>query len=88
LITADATGEDAKSIIINKPTIFYYNAKSSIIEGKFLSYTLDNGTSQSLQSYSQFSNIDSLTFPTTTLCFQVKICLQKDFMKKLILKWV
>lgn len=68
-ITADATGEDAKSIISNKPTIFYYNGKSSIIEGKFISYTLDNGTSQSLSSYSQFSNIDSLTSSTTTLCF-------------------
>jgi predicted ribonuclease toxin of YeeF-YezG toxin-antitoxin module len=81
-ITADATGEDAKSIIINKPTIFYYNAKSSIIEGKFLSYTLDNGTSQSLQSYSQFSNIDSLTFPTTTLFFSSEDMFAKGLYEK------
>jgi hypothetical protein len=69
-------------VIINKPTIFYYNAKSSIIEGKFLSYTLDNGTSQSLQSYSQFSNIDSLTFPTTTLCFSSEDMFAKGLYEK------
>lgn len=67
-IIADALNEDYSKGVFNKPTVFFYNGKSSLLQGKNLSFVYDNNQSQPLVKYSIFSNLDKITglYNTTT----------------------
>ncbi|MEW5675505.1 fibronectin type III domain-containing protein [Flavobacterium enshiense] len=72
-IIADALNEDYSKGVFNKPTIFFYNGKSSLTQGKNLSFVYDNNQSQSLVKYSIFSNLDKITgLYTTTNTFSTE----------------
>lgn len=67
-IVGDGVGTN-NAIVTDKPTIFFYNEKATLLYNKYVAYTTDYSNSVELTTYSQFSNLDDLLSYNTSLCF-------------------
>ena len=83
VIVGDGVGTD-NVIVTNKPTFFFNNGKSILLEDKKIAYNKDGGGSEAIVRYTQFSNVDSLADEyTTTLCFSSENMFNNEYGKNL-----